>query len=124
MKNIARSRLTQVAALAAASMLAVGGCSTSSPTSSASSDSSGGGAASASSAAGTAATGPLSAFYTQQLDWKSCDDGECAKLRVPIDYAKPSGPSIEVAVNRLKATGTKKGSLVVNPGGPGGSGVD
>ena len=124
MKNIARSRLTQVAALAAASMLAVGGCSTSSPTSSASSDSSGGGAASASSAAGTAATGPLSAFYTQQLDWKSCDDGECAKLRVPIDYAKPSGPSIEVAVNRMKATGTKKGSLVVNPGGPGGSGVD
>mgnify|MGYP001941898397 FL=1 len=124
MKHIARSRLTQVAALAAASMLAVGGCSTSPPTSSASSDSSGGGAASASSAAGTAATGPLSAFYTQQLDWKSCDDGECAKLRVPIDYAKPSGPSIEVAVNRMKATGTKKGSLVVNPGGPGGSGVD
>lgn len=66
----------------------------------------------------------LTSFYTQKLDWKGCDEGECAKLRVPIDYAKPNGPTIEVAVNRQKATGTKKGSLVVNPGGPGGSGVD
>lgn len=66
----------------------------------------------------------LKGFYTQKLDWKSCDEGECAKLRVPIDYAKPNGPTIEVAVNRQKAKGTKKGSLVVNPGGPGGSGVD
>lgn len=107
-------------AAAVGALTLVAGCSTSST----SAETTGSGGSS------TSATdiGPIPAgltrFYTQKLDWKSCDEGECATLRVPIDYAKPNGPTIDVAVNRQKATGTKKGSLVVNPGGPGGSGVD
>jgi pimeloyl-ACP methyl ester carboxylesterase len=52
---------------------------------------------------------------------------ECAKLTVPLDYTKPHGVTIDVAVIRLKTTGAPEdriGSLVFNPGGPGGSGVD
>ncbi|MBO2446968.1 alpha/beta fold hydrolase [Actinomadura barringtoniae] len=52
---------------------------------------------------------------------------ECAKLTVPLNYAKPQGQTIDLAVIRLKTTGAPEnriGSLVFNPGGPGGSGVD
>ncbi|MFG1945305.1 alpha/beta hydrolase [Nonomuraea sp. NPDC048826] len=64
--------------------------------------------------------------HRQRLDWTGCGGGfECAKLKVPVDYRKPRGKRIEIAVIRLPATGGKKiGSLVLNPGGPGGSGVD
>jgi pimeloyl-ACP methyl ester carboxylesterase len=47
---------------------------------------------------------------------------QCATLRVPLDYSKPSGPTIGLALDRLPATGTKIGSLLINPGGPGASG--
>ncbi|AKU19231.1 proteinase [Luteipulveratus mongoliensis] len=67
----------------------------------------------------------LAQFYNQKLNWQDCEgDNKCAGLKVPIDYTKPAGGSIEVAVLKSAATGDKKGSLVVNPGGPGGSGVD
>ncbi|MEO8827398.1 alpha/beta hydrolase [Lapillicoccus sp.] len=68
----------------------------------------------------------LDAYYSQQLTWSSCTGGECAKLKVPVDYSKPSGNSIELALLRVVArdSGERIGSLVVNPGGPGGSGVD
>lgn len=65
-------------------------------------------------------------FYGQQLTWEKCDGGECAKLKVPQDYAKPDGDTIDVALLKVPARrGSQRiGSLVVNPGGPGGSGVD
>ena len=70
----------------------------------------------------------LSAFYTQQLDWEPCKDGmTCAWMNVPLDYADPSGATIRLRVARVKATGdpaARQGSLVINPGGPGGSAVD
>lgn len=79
----------------------------------------------------------LAAFYGQELDWGSCADSgglagwlgggdlECAQLSVPVDYADPNGESLEVAVSRLPSTGdAAQGALLVNPGGPGGSGVD
>lgn len=67
----------------------------------------------------------LEQFYSQTLQWSPCDAAECSTLRVPVDYANPSGPTIEVAVVRVRSTGQDRiGSLVVNPGGPGGSGVD
>ncbi|MGK5548945.1 alpha/beta hydrolase [Streptomyces sp. URMC 127] len=52
-------------------------------------------------------------------------DWECAKLPVPLDYAKPDGEKIELALIRAKARdkGKRLGSLVFNFGGPGGSGV-
>src|SRR2546421_6180639 len=49
---------------------------------------------------------------------------ECGLLSVPIDYSKPDGDVAQIAMIRFKATGEKLGSLVVNPGGPGESGVE
>ena len=59
--------------------------------------------------------------------WRKCGKPfECAKVRVPLDHDKPRRGSVELALIRLKAPSakTRVGSLIVNPGGPGGSGVD
>ncbi|USQ79607.1 alpha/beta hydrolase [Ornithinimicrobium faecis] len=66
----------------------------------------------------------LEEFYEQELAWESCDGGECATLTVPINYEEPDGDTIELSLLRVPAGDSKQGSLVVNPGGPGGSGVD
>jgi len=68
----------------------------------------------------------LARYYSQTLTWKGCGVGQCAALTVPLDYANPSGESIKVQVLRMRATRPRSriGSLVVNPGGPGASGVD
>jgi pimeloyl-ACP methyl ester carboxylesterase len=49
---------------------------------------------------------------------------ECGFLSVPVDYAKPDGDVARLFMIRFKATGEKLGSLVINPGGPGESGVE
>ena len=49
---------------------------------------------------------------------------ECGLLSVPVDYAKPDGDVAQVAMIRFKATGQKVGSLIINPGGPGQSGIE
>ena len=75
----------------------------------------------------TSATDPeLAGYYDQKLDWAACDAYQCADLTVPIDYADPSGGDITIKVLRVPARsqGKRLGSLVVNPGGPGASGVD
>ena len=68
----------------------------------------------------------LSGYYAQEIDWKSCrQDFQCATLAVPIDYTKLSTGTFEIALLKYEARTSKKlGSLIVNPGGPGGSGVD
>ncbi|MEO5781528.1 MULTISPECIES: alpha/beta hydrolase [Arthrobacter] len=72
-----------------------------------------------------AAPAELRSYYTQQVNWTSCETGfQCAKVKVPLDYAKPDGERIEIAALKLPAKGDKKGSLLINPGGPGGSGYD
>ncbi|MDQ6614365.1 MAG: alpha/beta hydrolase [Actinomycetota bacterium] len=64
------------------------------------------------------------------VSWKACTglDGpegfDCATLEVPLDYADPNGRKIGIALDHKAATGTKFGSLLLNPGGPGASGVD
>jgi pimeloyl-ACP methyl ester carboxylesterase len=63
------------------------------------------------------------------IDWQECGTtvkGECATIKVPVDYAHPRGPSIDLAIGRLKALNPAKriGVLVVHPGGPGQSGID
>src|SRR6266508_3522869 len=60
------------------------------------------------------------------VDWSDCEGGECATLNVPLDYDDPDGETIGVALIRIPATDPdrKIGSLLVNPGGPGASGVD
>jgi pimeloyl-ACP methyl ester carboxylesterase len=68
----------------------------------------------------------LSGYYAQEITWKSCNqDFQCATLAVPIDYSKLSTGTFEIALLKYEARTSKKlGSLIVNPGGPGGSGVD
>jgi pimeloyl-ACP methyl ester carboxylesterase len=66
-----------------------------------------------------------------RVKWTPChaDIGprfECAVAQVPLDYDRPRGPRIDLALTRLPATDPNRriGSLFLNPGGPGGSGVD
>ncbi|WP_198671586.1 alpha/beta fold hydrolase [Desertihabitans aurantiacus] len=83
----------------------------------------------------------LTTFYDQELTFGSCVDYatspseepalaieafECARLQVPLDYDDPQGERMQIAVLRVQAQGDpaeRIGSLVINPGGPGGSGV-
>jgi pimeloyl-ACP methyl ester carboxylesterase len=60
------------------------------------------------------------------LHWTACGGGlQCAGLKVPLDDTVTGGPTINLAIARLPArnSGQRIGSLVVNPGGPGGSGI-
>ena len=77
----------------------------------------------------------LHAYYSQTPQWGGCGettDGralprelECADITVPVDYAHPGAGDTTVAVARLEATGRDpQGALFLNPGGPGGSGVE
>ncbi|MEU4599708.1 alpha/beta hydrolase [Nocardia sp. NPDC023988] len=64
---------------------------------------------------------------TPELSWSDCDDGfQCALARVPMDYNEPAGAQLELATIRLPASDPSKrlGTLFVNFGGPGPSGVD
>ncbi|MBO0845020.1 MAG: alpha/beta fold hydrolase [Nocardioides sp.] len=66
----------------------------------------------------------LARFYDQHLDWSACNDGDqCARLTVPLDYQDPGGRTITLAVLKVPASGSRIGSLVVNPGGPGAPGT-
>lgn len=60
------------------------------------------------------------------VQWDSCGSGlECATIAVPLDHAQPDGPTIDLALLRRPARDPDRriGSIVVNPGGPGGSGL-
>ena len=61
-----------------------------------------------------------------ELEWEPCGSFECARLSVPLDYEALDGRQIEIALVRLLAGDTRNriGSLLVNPGGPGGSGTE
>jgi pimeloyl-ACP methyl ester carboxylesterase len=67
---------------------------------------------------------------TPRLQWGACPDGggragmQCATLTVPVDPDQPGGRTIDLKVGRLRATGTDPvGSVLVNFGGPGPSGI-
>ena len=72
----------------------------------------------------TPAPAGLEQYYQQQLTWQDCGAAECATIQVPLDYDAPDGPAIDLALTRVRATGDAIGSLLVNPGGPGGSAVE
>ncbi|MFH9618474.1 alpha/beta hydrolase [Streptomyces pratensis] len=86
-----------------------------------------GGSAPSASATGSAAVEELKPYYVQKLRWRDCgtEGFQCTTMKAPLDYAKPDDGDIELAVSRKKATGPGKkiGSLLVNPGGPGGSAI-
>ncbi|MER5650171.1 alpha/beta hydrolase [Streptosporangium sp. NPDC002524] len=84
------------------------------------------------------ATATLERYHAQKLEWAGCADfatsereaeilgeapAKCAWLKVPLDYDDPQGAATSVAVLRVAARGESRGSLLFNPGGPGGSGV-
>ncbi|WP_426562583.1 alpha/beta hydrolase [Angustibacter sp. McL0619] len=81
--------------------------------------------------AGPAAAARSAPVAAQQLHWTPCPfpdapaELQCASVAVPLDYAHPGGAKTVVTVDRLPAVGGPRvGSLVFNPGGPGGSGTE
>ncbi|MFF4305968.1 alpha/beta hydrolase [Streptomyces sp. NPDC001601] len=91
---------------------------------------------SAATATATGSTALPASLTSQKLDWARCkgtsdsaapgDAWRCATLKVPLDWAKPDGETIGLALIREQASGgsgKRIGSLLFNFGGPGGSGV-
>ncbi|WP_240630393.1 alpha/beta hydrolase [Specibacter cremeus] len=115
-----RRRLTAATALAGLAALLLSACSAAPPTTTGTTI--------------TAQAGPsvigdvptaLSSFYAQVVTWTSCNETFlCTDVQVPVDYTKPDGDTIKLALIKLPASGKRLGSLLTNPGGPGGSGVD
>ncbi|MFC6881906.1 MULTISPECIES: alpha/beta hydrolase [Actinomadura] len=78
---------------------------------------------------------PTARFQHQRLVWGPCSPGQqelneagaqCARVTVPLDYAAPGGRTIQIAVSRVPARDKahRRGVLLSNPGGPGGTGLD
>lgn len=80
----------------------------------------------------------LGAYLEQELNWVGCKNTatskadaklfanpalQCASVEVPLDYDKPEGKKARIALTRLPARGEADGSLLIDPGGPGGSGT-
>ncbi|MEP7022907.1 MAG: alpha/beta hydrolase [Actinomycetota bacterium] len=116
-----------VAAAAAAALVLVSGCSSGSTTPSPVAGSPTASSPAASSPAGVNPGGPGQAVGT--LHWHACPGQgkvRCAMLSVPLDYANPGGRKIQLALDEVPATAPasqQQGALLVNPGGPGGSGL-
>lgn len=84
----------------------------------------------------TSAPGPV----TGSIRWSDCQAEaeklagsplsgvkvDCGTLAVPVDWSKPSGQKLDLALMRVRnnSTGDRIGSLLLNPGGPGGSGIE
>ncbi len=67
----------------------------------------------------------LQPFYSQTLIWSSCGGGmQCTTAEAPMNWEDPAQATIELALVRQPARGDRLGSLLINPGGPGGSGYD
>ncbi|MEU2771508.1 alpha/beta hydrolase [Streptomyces sp. NPDC007162] len=122
------TRIVAAALLSAAALLA-SGCSSpgSAATAAASSAATSAGAAELA-ALPPATPSALAPYYGQKLSWRDCGvpGFQCATMKAPLDYARPGAGDVRLAVARKKATGKARplGSLLVNPGGPGGSAVD
>ena len=83
--------------------------------------------------AGAGAASPGLATGTNSIAWGTCADkdlaqagAKCALLSVPLNYSRPHGAKIKIAVSRIQHTSNAKnyrGIILTNPGGPGGSGL-
>ncbi len=75
-------------------------------------------------ATGEKAPAGLARFYDQKLDWTVCGRSQCTWVKVPLDHDKPAGKTIRLRVKFRPASSDKPtGTVFINPGGPGGSGV-
>ena len=98
---------------------------------------------SAASSSSTASSSPSATVAPAKITFSDCSsqfqaaiggskakgmEFSCGKLPVPLDYAQPGGESIQLFVLKVhlksQRTADRVGSLLVNPGGPGGSGVN
>ncbi|MFI1018024.1 alpha/beta hydrolase [Streptomyces sp. NPDC020965] len=76
------------------------------------------------------ATSPEPSSGQRRVVWESCGNGlpaavRCATVAVPLDHRRPGGKEIEIAISRIGAAdpAKRRGVLLFNPGGPGGSGL-
>ncbi len=70
------------------------------------------------------AGGEIGSAVAALSPWEGCGERvECAQLTVPLDHRRPDGETIGIDVARRRATGDRLGIVIVNPGGPGASGV-
>jgi pimeloyl-ACP methyl ester carboxylesterase len=121
---------TALPAAVAVAGLAIAGCSSGGPAA---------GSATAAPVSSLAATSPAATTGAARpaaggdpaaaLAWHPCPQVaqqlQCASLRVPLDYRRPGGRTITLALSRIPATAPasqRQGALLVNPGGPGGTG--
>lgn len=67
-----------------------------------------------------------SPVYSQEVEWTPCGDVDCATIKVPLDWSDPYGQTVSLSLNRSEARepDQRMGTVVINPGGPGGSGLD
>ena len=64
-------------------------------------------------------------YRDQEVTWEPCRDGlECATVLAPLDRADPDDQALTLALARRPAEQPRRGSIFVNPGGPGGSGTE
>ncbi|MGP3949237.1 alpha/beta hydrolase [Streptomyces sp. 7N604] len=77
-----------------------------------------------------AAAEPLERYHQQKPAWHRCDSSspaeyQCATIKVPLDYRRPAGKKINLAVSRIRTSvaGKRHGVMLFNPGGPGGEGL-
>ncbi|EWT03606.1 alpha/beta hydrolase [Intrasporangium oryzae NRRL B-24470] len=71
----------------------------------------------------------LARFYGAKIAWAPCPGSKrdrCGSVRVPVDYAHPDGATVRIALRKVPATkpSMRKGTLFINPGGPGASGIE
>lgn len=61
---------------------------------------------------------------TPRIRWEPCGEFECARVPLPLRYDRPTAEKVEIALIRKQARVRKVASIFLNPGGPGGSGID
>jgi len=126
-------RPVRLLALGAAALLALGACTEQPGAQGGEGTAPAGYSPAASASASPGASADLAAFYAQPLRWKKCPTGDdafdpqnpadCARIKVPRDYAELGSGSIELALLRHRGKRAER-ALLVNPGGPGASGMD
>lgn len=118
---LARPRKFRLAALGAVLALGLSACSGAAGNETAGTPTTG---SSTQNSASASVVAGLEKYYSQDVNWELCGSTiQCATIKVPLSYQDPNGESIKLALNQRVTPGATA-NLLVNPGGPGGSGLD
>jgi pimeloyl-ACP methyl ester carboxylesterase len=71
----------------------------------------------------TASSADFASYFSQDVNWRSCGSLKCAVIEVPTDWTDPASSPVNIAIAKKSAATKATGTIFVNPGGPGGSGV-